>query len=525
MKISIDIILRGVQWILSPIVDTFLKLSVARGIVISFGSAIFIGSFIIYFLESGNLPFIDSLYLSASAICVTGLSTVQLTTLSTPTLVAILIFMQAGGLGIIVVTVLVGLLLLNNLSRNTKLHEFITEAIDVDSKNIEFKNKDTLDRSKILRVLLSLFNITLTLELIGFILLYNTLPEVPGVERFFLAIFTTISAFNNAGFSLTNDISFLAHEPVPLLIICGLVIVGGIGYPVIIFIEKTILETIKRVFEKLEIYGETYVMRMAIQGKEPSSTYILFTKISYYIENRISDYNQTITGESNRVQTKIILYGTLSLLLMGWIGIFILEGSNPETMGSFSFEDKLMNSFLLSVSSRTSGFSTLSLSEIKDPSLVLICLLMFVGGGPQGTAGGIKITTFVILAKYLINVIHSQGPVKIMGQAVSKRSVAMATRLYFLATTSLAILILIISYLHNTDRSLDRITFEAISSFSTVGLSLGITENLSTLEKLIYILLMYTGRIGIFTVLISITGNPVTTTGTDEDEGLKIQVG
>lgn len=525
MKISIDIVLRGIQWILSPIVDTFLKLSVARGIVLSFGSSIIIGSFIIYFLESGTLPYIDSLYISASAICVTGLSTVQVSSLSFPTQVAILVFMQAGGLGIIVVTVLVGLLLINNLSRNTKLHEFITEAIDVDAKNIETKTKDTLDRSKILRVLLSLLNITITLEFIGFVLLYNTLPEVPGTKKFFLALFTTVSAFNNAGFSILNDISFIAHEPAPLIIICFLVIVGGIGYPVIIFIEKTLLETVKRVFEKLEIYGETYVMRKAIQGMEPSPMYILFTKFSYYIENRISDYNQTITGESNRVQTKIILYGTLSLIIGGWIGIYLLEGNNPETIGNFSVRDKLTNSFLLSVSSRTSGFSTLSLADIKDPTLVLICLLMFVGGGPQGTAGGIKITTFVILAKYLINVIHSQGHVKIMGQAVSKRSVAMATRLYFLATTSLAILILIISYLHNTDRSLDKITFEAISSFATVGLSLGITENLNTMEKLIFILLMYTGRIGIFTVLISITGNPVTTTGDDEDEGLKIQVG
>ena len=148
---------------------------------------------------------------------------------------------------------------------------------------------------------------------------------------------------------------------------------------------------------------------------------------------------------------------------------------------------------------------------------------MFVGGGPQGTAGGIKITTFVILAKYLINVLNSQGHVDFSGNTVSKKSVAMSTRLYFLATSSLATIVLLLSFINGNNHILQSITFEVISAFSTVGLSLGLTSTLGDLEKIIYVFLMYVGRIGIFTVLIAITGN--TATSFEDDDGLKIQVG
>lgn len=524
MRLLLKGIVRFLTKILSPIVEEFLKLSVARGIVVSFGVSILIGSGILYFFEGGKLSYINSLYLAASAFCVTGLSPIPISTLSFPSQVLLLFFIQMGGLGIIVVTVLIGLLVINNLSRNTKLHDFITEVIDVDTKNIEKFNQETkFDNSKIIRVIISILNITITIEGLGFLALYYTLPEVKDLNRIFLAIFTTISAFNNAGFSLLDDITFISHDPIPQLIIATLIIIGGIGYPVIIFIEKFLLHIIKGIFSKLEVFGETYVMRTAIQGKDPSSLYILLTKITYYTENRIEDYNLSLTGESNRIQTKIILYGTLSLIFIGLFLILLMEFNNPNTIGNFSLVDKISNSLLLSVSCRTAGFNTFTIANINDPTLVLICLLMFVGGGPQGTAGGIKITTFVILAKYLINVLNSQGHVDFSGNTVSKKSVAMSTRLYFLATSSLASIILLLSFINGNNNILHSITFEVISAFSTVGLSLGLTSSLGDLEKIIYVLLMYIGRIGIFTVLIAVTGN--TATSFEEDDGLKIQVG
>ena len=524
MKTAFGGLIRFINFLITPIIEAFLNLSVARGIALSFAASIILGSLPLYILEDGKLSYINSLYLSASAFCVTGLSPLPLSSLNTSTQICLLIYIQMGGLGIIVVTVLVGVLLLNNLSRNTKLHEFVSEVIDADIKNSDRFNKEIpFDKSKVIRVIISILNITLTIEILGILALYYSLPDLGSNNRIFISIFTTISAFNNAGFSIMDDLSFITNHPIPLLVISSLIILGGIGYPVIILIEKVFLEFLKKAFGKLEIYGETYVMRIAIQGKEPSSIYILMTKIIYFIERRIEDYNHSITGESNRVPRKIILYGTLSLILVGFFFVLFLEFNNYSTIGDMNLIDKISNSLLVSVSSRTAGFNTFSLSSINDPTIVLICCLMFVGGGPQGTAGGIKITTFVILAKYLINVINSQGHVDIAGQAVSKKSVAMSTRLYFLATSSLAIVIFTLSVLHGSNNTVESITFEVISAFSTVGFSLGITSNLNTLEKLIYIGLMFVGRIGIFTVLIAITGNHGTSI--EDDDGLKIQVG
>ena len=524
MKFLFRNLLQGISFFAIPILEAFLKLSVARGIVVSFGTAIFFGSFILYFLEEGNLTYIDSLYLSASAFSITGLSPVSISSLHFITKVTIMLFFQAGGLGIIVMTVLIGVLVINNLSRNTKLHDFITEALDTDTKKFDSPDKEAkFDRSKIIRVIISIMNITVTLELLGTVSLYYTLPEDIVEDRFFVSLFTAISAFNNAGFSVFDTAGFLKNYPVPLSILSSLIVIGGIGYPVIIYIEKSLLQILKQLFNKIEIFGETYVMRSAIQGREPSQLYILLTKLSYFTETRIEDYNKSITGESNRVQTKIILYGSFYLILAGFFGILFLEFNNSDTLGNLNLVDKIFNSLFLSISTRTAGFNSIDITNINDPTMVLICLLMFVGGGPQGTAGGIKITTFVILAKYLINVLSSQGFVVISGSNVSKKSVAMSTRLYFLSTSSLAIIIFILTYLHGVNNALQIITFEVISAFSTVGLSLGITSSLGDLEKIIFIFLMYVGRIGIFTVLIAITGN--TATSFEDDDGLKIQVG
>ena len=164
------------------------------------------------------------------------------------------------------------------------------------------------------------------------------------------------------------------------------------------------------------------------------------TKISFWAEYRIESYNRSLKGESNRAQTSIILIGTVVLILLGFLCVFAIEFSNPKTLGNLPFNSKVMNSFLVSVSSRTAGFNTFDMSGIYDSTIIIIASLMFVGGGPQGTAGGIKITTFVILVQYLRNVINSQSKVQVYGQLVSKNSVAMSIRLYFLSNLRAKIL-------------------------------------------------------------------------------------
>jgi trk system potassium uptake protein len=505
----------------------FNSLSVARAVCLSFGFAIIFGGILLYFVEAGKVTLVNSIYLSASAFCVTGLTPIAISTLSTSGQVLLLIFIKAGGLGIIVFTVLIGILVIKGLSRNTKLHEFLYEVIDSDLKK-EIKKSDILEQPRVFRILISIFNIAITIELIGAIILYSTLPEkLPGniQSRLFLCIFTSISAFNNAGFSIVDDLSFLTYDHTSLFVIICLIILGGIGFPVIIFIEKLLLKSLNEVTSKFEVWCETHLMRKAIRGEEPSRIYFFLTKISFWTEYRIESYNRSLKGESNRAQTAIILIGSFVLILLGFFTIFAIEYSNPKTIGSLPFETKMMNSLLVSVSSRTAGFNTFNMSGIYDSSIIIIASLMFVGGGPQGTAGGIKITTFVILLQYLRNVINSQSKVQVFGQLVSKNSVAMSIRLYFLSTTTLVLVIFVLSLINPNNKQFDKIIFEVLSAFGTVGFSLDFTSKITDLEKIIYSLLMYTGRIGIFTVLVSITGNPVTSQLGDADDGLKIQVG
>ena len=363
--------------------------------------------------------------------------------------------------------------------------------------------------------------------------LYFTLPnELPSNvhSRFFLSLFTSISAFNNAGFSITDNLIFLRDDFSSLSVIIFLIIMGGIGFPVVIFIEKLLLKFLNEITSKFEVWCETHLMIKAISGEEPSPIYFLLTRLSFWTENQIASYNKSLLGQSNRVQTKIILIGTIILITFGTISFLLIEYNNPLTIGNLSFTGKFVNSLFVSVASRTAGFNTFDMGGILDSSIVIICSLMFIGGGPQGTAGGIKITTFVIFMKYLGNVINSQSKVEIYKQLVSKRSVAQSIRLYFLATTTLVVVTFLLTLIHTgqtmtSSHVLISIVFEVISAFSTVGFTLGLTPYISDLEKIIYSIVMFVGRIGIFTVLVAITGNSVTSQMGDIDDGLKIQVG
>ncbi|WP_040509888.1 potassium transporter TrkG [Leptospira wolffii] len=509
------------------IARAFLLLSVARILCLAFAGAILLGSFLIYASEAGRISYADSFYIAASAICVTGLSTVPISELLFSTQVIIMALFQIGGLGIITFTVLVGILVVRGLSRSTRIAAFVFEAID----SHESDDGKTKKAHYVRRILLSILNISISIELLGAVLLYFTMPEdlrgLPGEpNRIFLSLFTAVSAFNNAGFSLVDDVSFLSSEPLAMLVIESLVVMGGIGFPVILFFEKTLLEAFRNVMNRIEVAMETYLMSRALEeGKEPSWLYLLLIRLSFWAEERLALYRQALHGESNRIQMKLLLYGTIILVHVGGLGVLLSEWDNPDTIGKLPFIDKLFNSFFLSVSSRTAGFSTFDLSEIRSPTYVLICSLMFVGGGPQGAAGGIKITTFVILLTYLRNVINPQARVSIMGEEISKNSIAISTRIYFLATISIVFFMLCITIANGHRHGIEDIFFEVMSAFGTVGLSKGLTPYITGVEKFLYPCIMYVGRVGVFTLLIAFTGHSGLGSLGGKDDGVKIQVG
>lgn len=519
---------RSIRSILEVRINKFLdRLSVARTVLLSFVTLIFIGSFALFYSSEGELTYVDSLYLAASAVCVTGLSPVNLSELNTISHWVIMILIQLGGLGIITFTVIIGILIVRGESRNMKFNRLVKEAIDsTDHKKVE----SSYNSMEVRRVLFSVINISFSIEAVGTFLIYNYFPETlpEGVDRFFFSLFTSISAFNNAGFSIVDDLSLIQSHIPGLYIVSGLVILGGIGFPVIIYVEKIILKAIQQFLFRMEAVLETNYYSSIINHPERTELpkiYPIIMKFSFKLENKLESYKDHLHGESNRIQYKILFYGTIFLLVFGTLFIYILESANPHTFYGMEPGVKVANAFFISVCARTAGFATLDLSGINDPTIVFICLLMFIGGGPQGTAGGVKITTFTILLVYLKNVINPSLKVQIFGETISKNSVAISIRVYFLATVSIAFMFMVLAILNQNENSLHIIFFELISSFSTVGFSLGLTSSLGVLEKLFYCLVMIVGRIGIFTVLIAITGHSgVPSMGEDEDS-VKIQVG
>lgn len=506
----------------------FSQLSVARSVSVAFALAIFIGSLILFFIEEGKIQYVDALYLSASAICVTGLSPLPISEMSVAAQFFLMILIQLGGLGIITFTVLVGMLIIKGLSRNSKVESFVHEALDSYEEEEKAHQSRSVgaNRTDVIRVLISIFNIAITIELIGALILYFTLPESTGNSpRWFLSLFTSVSSFNNAGFSILDDLSFITTDILSLSIISILIILGGIGFPVIIFLEKLFLGILREIVIKFEIACETDLMARAIRGDDPSFLYVLITRVSVWVEDRLGTYNAQLKGGSSRIQINIIIWGSLLLIFFGGISIFLLEFNNPGTIGNLSITEKLANSFFISISSRTAGFNTFNLSNITSSTIILICMLMFIGGGPQGTAGGIKITTFYIIYRYLKNVINPAKPLEIHGVQISKNSVAISIRIFILAVTTLAILLFILTVFHKSNTDLVAIVFELISAFGTVGFSLGLTSHLAVSEKLIYTFVMYFGRIGVFTLLIAVTGTSGLPKMSGTDDGVKIQVG
>ncbi len=499
----------------------FRTMSFARVVCLGFLSAILLGSVAIYTSETGSISYIDSFYLSASAICVTGLAPVAISTLEPGTHWILLFLIQLGGLGIISFTVIIGFLIIKGISRNTKFNAFVTAAIDTKDETESMKSNE------VNRILLSIVNISFVLEILGAIGLFLHMPEgTEGPnERWFYSLFTAVSAFNNAGFSITDDLSALRHEPFCLYIVSGLVILGGIGFPVIILLEKFLLTLLFRIVDKIEVVTETVMLQQAVRTGKISKFLYLPTQFSAHLENRIERYNMHLRGETTRIQSRLLVYGSLVIVLFGAFGIYFLERGNPHSLHPLDFWDRVANAIFISVCSRTAGFATMDFGNLSDASVIIITVLMFIGGGPQGTAGGIKITTFVLLLAYLKNVIQPSKPVMVFGEIVSKNSVAIAIRVYFLATLALAATFILLGIVDQNQHSLHVIFFEMISSFSTVGYSLNLTPQLGDFEKLIYAFVMFVGRVGIFTILIAATGHSGVPKMGTTDDGVKIQVG
>ncbi len=386
-------------------------------------------------------PFIDALFTSVSAVCVTGLATVLPADMTLFGQILLMIQIQFGGLGIITVTSMLFLLPRTNfsLSERNLIRDFFVSSVEYKPQKI------------IARILL----FTLGIEAVGFLAVLITTPRSD--VTVFSAMFHSVSAFNNAGFSLYPE-SLLAWKNFPLAIflLTGLVIVGGLGYVVL-----------------QEILEKFAPIRMA-KGQRAIMSHSLLVII----------------------MTAILLL--LGFLLTAYSDI-AFAGRNPAN------SEVWFNSWIHSVMTRTAGYNYLPTSELSTQSQVLSIPLMLIGAGPGSTAGGVKVTTFALFLVFLFrghrtNYSKTLGHEEIRFETIQK-AVLLFTR-FFIVFLLLSTLLVVTERWIHPDRGLLPLLFETASALGTVGLSLDVTPSLSGLGKGIIMLAMFTGRVGLLAFIV-----------------------
>lgn len=443
-------------------------MTVARTICLGFLAVVTFGTLLLLLpisIADGSWgDFVTALFTSTSAVCVTGLIVVDTGTyFSFWGQLFILMLIQVGGLGYMTATTFLLLL----LGRKLGLRDKIAIQQSLDKTGLSGAGQ----------LVQSIIAVTLIFELTGMFLMIPVFaPQHGFVDAVWLSLFHSISAFNNAGFSLFPDnlISYATNVPINL-IISFLIIFGGIGYQVI-----------------MEMY--------------------------MWLCNRLSGHCGRIVFSLN---FKIVTSTTIFLLVIGTIAFFFVEYRNPETFGQFNFSEKLLLSWFQSVVPRTAGFNSIDYGRMTDAGLFITIALMFVGASPGSTGGGIKTTTLRILFDCTKTVLQGKEEVISYQRQIPMTLILKAMGVVFgsvmtviTATTLIAIT--------EPDIEFILILFEAVSAFATVGLSTGITAAVSTFAKLVLIATMYVGRVGILLLMAAILGDPSPTAINYPEENLLV---
>lgn len=419
-----------------------INFSTTHIILFSFLLAILIGAVLLSLpISSANgveTPFIDALFTSTTATCVTGLVTVP--TVSHWSIfgqIVILVLIQVGGLGII--TVLTGITMIFHKRIGLSDRILIQDAF----------NLNTLSGLSVF-VKKVIFG-TFIIESAG-ALAYMTVfvPEF-GAKGIWISVFNSISAFCNAGIDIIaeNSLCDYVHNPIINIVTCLLVILGGIGFIVWWDVIRVIKQKIR-------------------------------TKIKFF--------------KSLTLHSKIAISSTLILIVLGAVVIFAFEYNNPLTFKNFNIFQKIQGSLFQSVTTRTAGFATVPQENLSNGSSLFSILLMFIGGSPVGTAGGIKTVTFTVLIISAISSVKGKNDVSLFNRTVSKQAISKAIAVM---TTSFAILFVstLLIFAVCDANALD-VVYETVSATATVGLTRNFTSSLNSLGKLVIIATMYFGRVG-----------------------------
>jgi len=418
------------------------SLSTTHVIMLSFLAVILVGSLLLSLpVSSANskaVPYLDALFTATTATCVTGLVTLPtVTTWSAFGHVIILALIQVGGLGVITIMSAIMILLQKRMGINSRL--LLQDAFNLNSLSgiVRF----------VKRVLLGTFLV----EGAGALLyMIEFVPEY-GLKGIWISAFTSISAFCNAGIDIIAENSLCNYATNPLInAVTGLLIIfGGIGYVV---------------WWDIMGFGKRTAQKKCMRFRNLS------------------------------LHSKIAVVTTLILIFGGGMLILLFEYDNPLTIGEMSVFDKIQVSLFQSISTRTAGFATVPQQNLTNASSILCLLLMFIGGSPVGTAGGIKTVTVAVLVVSAIATIQNKQDVSMFNRNISKQMVNKAVAVTLMSFSIMITSTILLSAVSGAD-ALD-ILFETVSATATVGLTRDLTPYLNPAGKMIIIGTMYLGRVG-----------------------------
>ena len=427
-----------------------LKLSTTHIILFSFFIAVLLGAVLLSLPISSATgewtPFVDALFTSTTATCVTGLVVVPtFSAWSTFGHIVILFLIQIGGLGVITVVSLLAMMFHKKMGLSDRL--LLQDAFNLNTLSglSRFVKKVVLG--------------TFLIEGIG-ALLYMTVfvPEF-GLKGIWISVFTAISAFCNAGIDIIapDSLAGYVHNPIINLTTCLLIFFSGIGYIVWWDVIRVLKLRKKRKIKVLKALT---------------------------------------------LHSKIALTTTLVLIFGGALCIFLFEYNNPQTMKDFTLYQKIQASFFQSVTTRTAGFFTVPQENLSNGSALVSVLLMFIGGSPVGTAGGIKTVTIAVVVAAAIAAIKNQKDVTMFNRTLSKEAISKAVAVICTSFFIMLMSTLLLSAV--TDASFLDILYETVSATATVGLTRNLTGSLNTIGKIIIIATMYFGRVGPISLAIAL---------------------
>lgn len=466
------------KFVLITILGLFALLNISQGIVnfinkktnpallmaACFAVIIIIGALLLLLprstLEHIRLPIVDALFVSTSAVCVTGLTPVDISqTFSLEGQIIIALLIQIGGLGVMTITSFFAVFFMGGTSL---YNQFALR---------DMVGSDTF--SSLMSTLLYILGFTFVIEAVGAFCIWLSIHSTMGMtldEEIFFSIFHAVSAFCNAGFStLTGNLGnpdIMANHSMFYLIITMLIVLGGVGFPILM-----------NFWRMLAYYISTFFGRLFLRRKRQRYIHLF------------------------NINTKIVLRTTFGLILLGTLLIAFFEWNGA--LAGFSTGEKLVHSLFNAVVPRTAGFNSVDLTEFSVLTILVYIVLMWIGGASQSTAGGIKVNTFAVAVANFLSVVKGRHSVTLLGREISAESVRRVSAVIFGSIFTIFTFFTLLVVFEPT-MSLQGLLFETVSAISTVGSSLNITPALGADSKIALVVLMFIGRVGLITVLMSV---------------------